>query len=69
MCIGGNVNLPDPIKDNYQLLKCPNCGSLMSIDAVYLREDARSKVRIIERTLSCKECKIRIRQYIYVSKV
>ncbi len=69
MCIGGNVNLPESVKNNHQLLKCPNCGSMMSIDAIYLREDPRTKVKIIERTLSCKECKIRIRQCIYMTKM
>ncbi|NPA23852.1 MAG: hypothetical protein GXO23_06125 [Crenarchaeota archaeon] len=69
MCVGGDANLPEHVRENQQLLRCPNCGSLMNVDAVYLREDPRSKSKIIERAMSCRDCKIRIRQYIYISRV
>ena len=51
---------------NTNILRCPCCGNALSIDAVYMREDPKYNTRVIERALSCKTCRIRIRQYVYL---
>jgi len=61
-----SVDLPPIVKNNEKVLRCPCCGNKLSIDAVYLKEDPRHNVKIVERALSCKACKIRIRQYVYL---
>ncbi|WP_054842251.1 hypothetical protein [Vulcanisaeta distributa] len=47
--------------------KCPSCGSVMVIDGEWVREDSRHRVKLIERSLTCPpNCKVKIRQYIYL---
>ncbi|GAB6946391.1 hypothetical protein JCM16161A_05210 [Vulcanisaeta sp. JCM 16161] len=46
--------------------KCPSCGSVMVVDGEWVREDSRHRVKLIERSLTCPNCKVRIRQYIYL---
>jgi predicted RNA-binding Zn-ribbon protein involved in translation (DUF1610 family) len=46
--------------------KCPSCGSIMIVDGEWVREDSRHKVKLIERSLTCPNCKVRIRQYVYL---
>ncbi|GAB6944830.1 hypothetical protein [Vulcanisaeta sp. JCM 14467] len=46
--------------------KCPSCGSVMMIDGEWIREDSRHRAKLIERSLTCPNCKVRIRQYIYL---
>ena len=38
----------------------------MVVDGEWVREDNRRRVKLVERTLTCPNCKVRIRQYIYI---
>ncbi|ADY00399.1 hypothetical protein VMUT_0183 [Vulcanisaeta moutnovskia 768-28] len=46
--------------------KCPSCGFIMIVDGEWAREDNRHRVKLIERSLTCPNCKVKIRQYIYL---
>ncbi|MGC8543961.1 MAG: hypothetical protein ACP5NQ_08465 [Vulcanisaeta sp.] len=46
--------------------RCPSCGSIMIVDGEWIREDNRRKAKLVERSLTCPNCKVRIRQYIYL---
>jgi hypothetical protein len=39
---------------------------MMLIDGEWVREDSRHRVKLIERSLTCPNCKVRIRQYVYL---
>jgi len=54
------------VRRNDKLLRCPCCGSLLTVDAMYMRDDPRYNTKVIERAMSCKACRIRIRQYVYL---
>ncbi|BDR91367.1 hypothetical protein [Vulcanisaeta souniana] len=51
---------------NPYISKCPSCGSVMAIDGEWIREDSRHRVKLVERSLSCPHCKVKIRQYVYL---
>ena len=45
---------------------CPSCGRRLNVDAEWLNEDSRHKVKLVERSLTCSNCKIKIRQVVYL---
>jgi C4-type Zn-finger protein len=45
---------------------CPSCGHKLSIEGEWVREDSRHRAKLVERSLSCPDCKVKIRQFIYL---
>ncbi|MEZ0319814.1 MAG: hypothetical protein ABWK05_07490 [Pyrobaculum sp.] len=46
------------------LVKCPSCGRDMEVVNQFLRIDQLSGRRTLERTMVCKTCNIKIREYV-----
>lgn len=46
------------------LLRCPSCGRPMDVASQFLRVDQLSGRKTLERTMYCKQCNIKIRQYV-----
>ncbi len=51
---------------NQFINKCPSCGSIMNVDSEIIREDSRRRAKLVERTLTCPHCKVRIKQQVYI---
>lgn len=47
--------------------KCPSCWREMETASQFLRIDQLSGKKTLERTLLCKTCNIKIRQYIQLT--
>ncbi|MEM0369565.1 MAG: hypothetical protein QXK71_04040 [Pyrobaculum sp.] len=44
--------------------KCPSCGRDMETTSQFLRIDQLGGRKTLERTLLCRSCNIKIRQYV-----
>jgi len=49
------------------LAKCPSCGREMDVLNQFLRIDQLTGRKTLERTLLCKTCNIKIRQYVQLT--
>ncbi|MFZ8807956.1 MAG: hypothetical protein ACO2PN_07605 [Pyrobaculum sp.] len=49
------------------LAKCPSCGREMDVLSQFLRVDQLTGRKTLERTLFCKTCNIKIRQYVQLT--
>jgi hypothetical protein len=49
------------------LAKCPSCGRDMDVLNQFLRVDQLTGKKTLERTLLCKTCNIKIRQYVQLT--
>jgi len=49
------------------LAKCPSCGGEMDVLNQFLRVDQLTGRKTLERTLLCKRCNIKIRQYVQLT--
>ncbi len=49
------------------LAKCPSCGREMDVLNQFLRVDQLTGRKTLERTLLCKTCNIKIRQYVQLT--
>jgi C4-type Zn-finger protein len=49
------------------LAKCPSCGREMDVLSQFLRVDQLTGRKTLERTLLCKTCNIKIRQYVQLT--
>ncbi len=49
------------------LAKCPSCGREMDVLNQFLRVDQLTGRKTLERTLLCKRCNIKIRQYVQLT--
>jgi len=59
------VNSAFPTSEYLEYLsKCPSCGRDMEVVNQFLRIDQLTGRRVFERSLTCKWCGIKIRQYV-----
>jgi C4-type Zn-finger protein len=49
------------------LAKCPSCDREMDVLSQFLRVDQLTGRKTLERTLLCKTCNIKIRQYVQLT--
>ncbi|MEM4651936.1 MAG: hypothetical protein QW086_08945 [Pyrobaculum sp.] len=49
------------------LTRCPSCGREMDVLSQFLRADQLTGRKTLERTLLCKTCNIKIRQYVQLT--
>lgn len=45
---------------------CPSCGHELSVEGAWVREDSKHRAKLVERSLHCPECKVKIRQFVYL---
>ncbi|MBP1448542.1 MAG: hypothetical protein JZD41_00765 [Thermoproteus sp.] len=50
------------------LLTCPSCGRSMKEDSRIMRVEHLTGNRVLERVLICTDCKVKIREVVYLSK-
>lgn len=57
------------MNDDYlaYLAKCPSCGREMHVLNQFLRIEQLTGRKTLERTLVCKTCNIKIRQYVQLT--
>jgi uncharacterized protein YbaR (Trm112 family) len=49
------------------LARCPSCGRKMEVANQYLRIDQLNNRRTLDRLLYCRQCNIKIRQYVQLT--
>ncbi|AET33548.1 hypothetical protein [Pyrobaculum ferrireducens] len=49
------------------LARCPSCGRKMEVANQYLRIDQLNSRRTLDRLLYCRQCNIKIRQYVQLT--
>jgi C4-type Zn-finger protein len=64
-----NISIHRDVDNDYlaYLAKCPSCGREMHMLNQFLRIEQLTGRKTLERTLVCKTCNIKIRQYVQLT--